>query len=71
MAGQRRLDGDIGGLPVADLADHDDVRILAKDGSKPRREAQPHLGVDLGLADPVDRIFDRVLDGEDVAAAVV
>ena len=30
MAGERRLDRDLGGLEVADLADQDDVRILAE-----------------------------------------
>ena len=28
VPGQGRLDGDAGGLLVADLADHDDVRVL-------------------------------------------
>ena len=31
VAGERRFDGDVGGLVVADLADHDDVGILAQD----------------------------------------
>ena len=35
------------------------------------REAETDLGVDLGLANSVDRIFDGVLDREDVAGAVV
>ena len=36
VAGQRRLHGDLGGLGVADLADHDDVRILPQ-----KRRASP------------------------------
>ena len=31
VAGQRGLDGDLGGLDVSDLTDHDDVGILAED----------------------------------------
>ena len=30
MAGERGLDGDLGGLEVANLADQDDVRILTQ-----------------------------------------
>ena len=33
VAGQRRLDGDLGGLQVADLADQDDVGVLAQDAT--------------------------------------
>ena len=71
MAGQRRLHRDLGGLAVADFADHHDVGILAQDRAQAGREGQADLGIDLGLADALDRIFDRVLDRQDVAAAVV
>jgi len=33
VAGQGGLDGDLGGLEVADLADHDDVRVLPQEAS--------------------------------------
>ena len=71
VPGQGGLDGDVGRLAVANLADHDDIRILAKDRPKAGGEGEPDLGVDLGLADSVDGIFDRILDREDVAAAIV
>ena len=51
MAGQRGVDGDVGGLAVADLADHDDVRVLAQDVPQARGEGQPDLRVDLDLVD--------------------
>ncbi len=71
MARQGRLDGDLHGLYVADLADHDHVRILAQDGAKPAGEGHVHLGVDLGLAHAVDVVLDGILDGHDIALAVV
>ena len=33
VAGERGFDGDFRGLGVADFADHDDVRVLAKNGA--------------------------------------
>ena len=36
VAGERGLDGDLGRLEVADLADHDDVGILADDVAQAR-----------------------------------
>ena len=71
MAGQRRLDGDPGRLHIADLADHDHVRILTQDGAQAGRKGHADLGIDLGLADPVDRVFHRILDREDIAGGVV
>src|SRR3989338_9567345 len=38
MAGERGLDGDVGRLAVADLADHDDVRVLAHNRAEPLGE---------------------------------
>jgi hypothetical protein len=56
---------------VADFADHHDVRILAQDGAQAAGEGHLDLGVDLGLADAVDVVLDRVLDRHDVARVVV
>jgi hypothetical protein len=43
VAGERGLDADLGGLEVADLADHDDVGVLAQERAQRRgeREADP------------------------------
>jgi hypothetical protein len=45
VAGQSRLDGHIGGLAIADLTDHDDVRILAQQRAHAIREAQVDVPV--------------------------
>ena len=66
VAGEARLHGDLGGLGIADLADHDDVRVLAEDGAEPVGEGEIDLRVDLDLAHPLQLVLDRVLDGDDV-----
>ena len=71
MAGQRSLHRDLRGFQVADFADHHHIRILAQDRAQTACEGHVDLGVDLGLTDAVDVVFDRVLDRHDVAAAVV
>src|SRR6185295_4080612 len=66
VAGERSLDGDLRGLLVADLAHHDHVRVLAEEGAQPGGEGEPDLRADRHLADALELVFDRVLDGEDV-----
>ena len=68
---RRRLHRDLRGLEVADFADHHHVRVLAQDGAQAAREGHLDLGVDLGLADAVEVVLDRVLDRHDVARVVV
>src|SRR5205823_4709832 len=41
VAGEGRLDGDLRGLEVADLADQDDVRILPQERTKGGGEVEP------------------------------
>ena len=65
VAGQRRLDGDVGGEVVADLADHDHVRILAHDVPQGLLEAEVDGGVYRALRDPVDHVLDGILCGDD------
>ena len=64
VAGQRGLDGDLRGLQVADLADHDDVRVLAQEGAQGAGEGEPDGLVDRDLDDALDVVLDRVLGGE-------
>jgi hypothetical protein len=45
---------------VADLADHDHVRVLAQDGAQGLGKGQVDLRVDLGLADAGQFVFHRV-----------
>src|SRR4030081_1429966 len=65
MARQRRVDCDMGGLGVADFADHDHIRVLTNKGAHRRRKGQPDRRLDLRLVDAGNFIFDRIFDGED------
>ena len=67
VAGLRGLDGDLGGLEVADFADHDDVRVLAQEGAQRGGEGQADLRVDVDLVDAGQVDFGRILGGRDVA----
>ncbi len=71
VTGKTGLDGDLHRFQVTDLTDHHHVRVLTQDGPQPPGEGHVDLGIDLGLADAVQIVFDRVFHGEDVAAAVV
>ena len=68
VPGQARLHRDLRSLQVADLADHDHVRVLAQNGAQRARERQLDSRIHLGLADAIEVVFDRVLDGDDVGA---
>ena len=47
MAGQRRVDGDMGCFRIAHLADHDHIRILTHEGAQSTRESQSDRRLDL------------------------
>src|SRR5713101_2516361 len=66
VAGQRGLDGDLRRLAVADLADHDHVRVLAKEAAQTVGEGEVDLRVHRRLRDALELVLDRVLDGHDV-----
>ncbi len=51
---------------VANLADEDDVGILAQDRPQAAGERQAGLGVDLHLVDAVELQLDRILERDDV-----
>ena len=59
---ERGADADPGGLIVADLADHDDVGVLAEHRPQPFAEAHVARIVDLRLVDPGNAVLDRVFD---------
>ena len=67
VAGQRGLDRDLSGFLVADLADHDHVRVRAQEGAQRLREGPVDLRIDLHLPQPRLRDFDRILGRPDFA----
>ena len=71
MSGHRGFHRDLRGFAVTDFAHHDHVRVLAQDGPQAPRKGQFRPWIDLHLTNAVDRIFDRVFDGHDVAGLVV
>ncbi|MNE19444.1 hypothetical protein D3C80_1125240 [compost metagenome] len=71
MARQCGLDGDSRRFRVADFADHDDVRVLTQDGAQTSGEGQADLGAHAHLNHAGQVQFDRVLDRDDLALAVV
>ena len=66
VTGDGRADGYLRRLVVTDLADHDDVGVLAQEGAETACEGHARLGVDLHLVDAEHLLLDRVLDGRDV-----
>ena len=68
MAGERRLDRDLGRLEVADLADHDDVGSCRRKARSAGGEVEPDLLVHLHLVDARQVELDRILGGGDVVA---
>ena len=66
MAGQRGLDGDLGGLVVADLTDQHHVGVGTQNRPQRGGEGQTRLGVDLHLVDAGHPVLDRVLDRDHV-----
>ena len=66
VSGERRLDGNLGGLVVANLAHHQHVRILTHNRAQPRRKTQSDAGVGLNLGDAIKLVFHRVFHGDDL-----
>ena len=71
VAGERCLHGDLRGFLVADFADEHDVGIVAQNRAQPAAESQPGFFRNLDLVDPLELVFDRILDGDDLAHGVV
>ena len=66
MAGEGRLHRVGGGLQVADLADHDDVRVLAEDVAQDGGEGHLDLRLHRDLVELLVHHLHRVLHGDDV-----
>ena len=67
MAGLRGFDGRFGRFGIANLADHDDIGILAQKRPQGRCEIQADLGIHLHLIDAFDVDLHRIFGGGDVA----
>jgi len=71
VPGQCRLYCDLGRLQITYLSDHDFVGVLAQDRAQSSREGIADIRLSVDLADPLDRVFNRLLDGHDFSRAVV
>ena len=71
MARRRAADRHRRRIGVADLAEHDDVRVLTQKGAQRSAEGQADLLFALYLVHSLERVFDRVLDRKDVARLAV
>ncbi len=71
MTGQTGLDGNFCRFEITNLAYHDNIRILAQYRPQAARKGHVDFGVDLGLANGVNELFNGVFDRHDVAAVVI
>ena len=62
---QRRLNGDVGGFAVADLAHEDDVGRLPQHGADDAGEIEADLVLHLHLIDAGKVVLDRIFGGDD------
>ena len=70
VAGERRVDRNLSGFIVSNLADHDLVRVVAQDASQTSRKREPLLLVHLDLRHASQLILDRVFDRDDLVLVV-
>ncbi len=66
VAGEARLDRDVGGFDVADLTDQQNVGVLPQHRAQRGREGEALRLVDLQLGNPRHVVLDRVFHGDDV-----
>src|SRR5215469_3016888 len=68
MTRERRLDGDLRRLRIADLPHHDLVRIVPQDRAQPAGKSEALFLVDGYLQHARQLVLDRVFDGDDLVA---
>ena len=71
MTRQRSVDGDVGGLGVTNLSDHDDVGCLTEHGAQSVRERHPDVGFHHDLVDAGHFILDGVFYRDDFLVGTV
>ena len=71
MARERRLDRDLRRLAIADFTDEKDVWIMAQYGAQTPCEGESGFFRDLNLVNPLQLVFDGILDRYDFPHRVV
>ena len=71
MSRQRGLHGNLRRFLVTNFTNEDHVRIMPQNGPQPASKGQPGFFRDLNLVDAAQLIFDRILDGDDLANIIV
>src|SRR5579872_6472182 len=71
MAGQRRLDRDLGRLAIAHLADHNDVGVVTEDRPEDGGERETDFRVDRDLGHALHLVLDWVFDRDDLHARLI
>ncbi|MNV98953.1 hypothetical protein D3C71_1942650 [compost metagenome] len=66
MAGECRLNGNLGGLAIPHFPNHDDVGVLPQNGTQCIRKRQVNLRVNLNLIDAFELVFDWIFNGDDL-----
>src|SRR5690606_41656162 len=66
VSGLGSLDGDFRRFQIANLAHHDDVRILSQEGAQGLGEVHAVFGVDVDLVDAFQVDFHRVFCGGNI-----
>ncbi len=66
VTGQRRLDGVLGRLQVADFTDQHHVRVVTQDAAQRAGERQPDLRMHLNLVDALQLVFHRIFGRDDL-----
>src|SRR2546426_12122715 len=66
MSRERRAYGDVGGFFIADVTDHEHLRVLAQQVPGSLGEIQSARFVDLGLHDARDDLFGGIFGSDDV-----
>jgi hypothetical protein len=64
VAGQGRLNSDLGRLKVSNLSHHDDIGILPEKGTEGRSKGEADFLMHLHLIDSHEVIFNRVFGGD-------
>ena len=67
MTGDGGLDGGLGGVGVANLADHDDVGVETEDTAEAFGEGATVVGMNGDLGNAGNAVFDGVFQGNNLS----